>query len=288
MATDAGSALRLLTVAFVGLVCASGCGPSGPKIDPRVSDNHYYNLFRTKVIFGRAGNCFELGCWTIEGADAHTFRPLNGRYAVDKNRVYYERRAIAGERPESFRLSAGPYAVGTRGVYWFGEIIPVEDPESFHAVEFNRGDLREFYGVDSSGVYCRDRKISNRPNSFRGLDLAGYFSDTGNVYYIAGGVCETLGADPGTFEFLKKTDNVRSVYAKDSMHVYGVFVGPLKNQVIEGADVETFEVLCAGIGPPHYARDKHHVYDFGRIVEGADPASFPVAEKCEKSIPGRP
>lgn len=268
---------RWLSVLIACTMCFTACTPLGPKIDESVSDNHYYSLFRTSVIFGWMGNCFELGCFEIEEADVDTFRPLNYMYAVDEHRVYYQQNVILDETPDGFRLAGGPYAVGSKGAYWDGETFPVQDEESFQAVEFRLDERKLHYGVDSSGVYCRNRKISDHPDGFHALERPTYFADSGDVYVMRGGTCQALGADPDGFQFLKKADGAYSVYAKDSSSVY---VLRFDYRAIEGADSATFEVLCSGVGPPHYARDKNRVYDFGEIVDGIDPNTFSIDQNC--------
>lgn len=258
------------------LMLSIACVPLGPPIDETVSDNHYYSFLRTSVIFGQHGNCFELGCLEIEEADVQTFRPLNDMYAMDKQRAYYREDVLPEETPEAFRLAGGPYAVGSKGVYWYGKTFPVEDQETFHAVAYRIPGSKQFhYGVDDSGVYCHNEKISSRPDTFHALGRHTYFADSTNVYFMDG--CEALDADPESFEFLKKSDGSYSVYARDSSTVYIVSV---HHKPIEAADSETFEVLCAGVGPPHYARDRNHVYDFGKVVEGVDPGTFRIEENC--------
>ncbi len=43
---------------------------------------------------------------------------------------------------------------------------------------------------------------------------------------------------------------------------------------IKGADADTFEILEIGASDDYFARDKNHVYRRGRIIQGADPATF--------------
>lgn len=44
--------------------------------------------------------------------------------------------------------------------------------------------------------------------------------------------------------------------------------------VIPYADVDTFEILQTNFEDSHFAKDKNNVYYFGRILEGADAATF--------------
>ncbi len=44
--------------------------------------------------------------------------------------------------------------------------------------------------------------------------------------------------------------------------------------VIPGVDVDSFEILLSNFEDSPFAKDKNHVYYFGRILEGADAATF--------------
>jgi DKNYY family len=57
---------------------------------------------------------------------------------------------------------------------------------------------------------------------------------------------------------------------------------PEERMLITNADAATFKVLHLS-GPPNFARDKNHVYLFGRLVAGAQPESF-----RRFAIPGEP
>ena len=96
-------------------------------------------------------------------------------------------------------------------------------------------------------------------------------------------ICEQfMGSNSGIFQYktdesvLSKCDNqtfevLNHEYAKDKNFVY---FRPMPNAnfmtiILEGADPKTFELLerCSGL-----ASDKSHVYEIGRIVEGKEPA----------------
>jgi hypothetical protein len=248
------------------------CAPLGGPVDRARSNNHYFNATHTAVIWGRTGNCVELGCVEIKGADAKTFKVMNSSYAKDARSVFYEAQVIEGENPDQFR-AVGPYAIGANGVYWRGTLIDVKDATSFSVYQVNN----LYYGKDKFAVYCENGKISDDPIHFKPLDRAGYLVDQNDVYFMDG-VCRPLHADPGTFRFLFKKDGSESVYAKDAHRVYVVSV---YHRQIPEADAKTFTVLCTGSGPPHYALDKRHVYNFGNIVANASPDTFVFPDSCK-------
>jgi hypothetical protein len=121
-----------------------------------------------------------------------------------------------------------------------------------------------------------------------------YAKDKTHVFYLARII---VGADPETFELIKSPKNVQSdVYAKDAKHVYKY------GKAIELADPKTFKLLDYGYSQDSqtvffdekpikeadpstfyvksfeeyvaFGMDSSHVYDYGKIVVGADPKTF--------------
>jgi hypothetical protein len=180
----------------------------------------------------------------LSGADANTFKPLNEMYASDKNYVYYRGERISGESPGDFKVAGGPYAVGGNAVYWAGEIVSSADPDTFEVVVFLIDKNTNYYGKYKNAIFCTKDYLSDQPTLFRSLNNDAYFADGKDVYYVYS--CESLGADPTTFEFLYKKDGSGSLYGKDAKKVFRLVQGI--NGDIEVADTETFEVLCSGVG----------------------------------------
>ncbi len=121
-----------------------------------------------------------------------------------------------------------------------------------------------------------------------------YFKNNHHVFYeVHGGRgcdnCavekqEILGADPKTFEVLNRD------YVKDKNNVYICsWTGPdafrisTKCETIQNIDYNSFVL----IGDPksgfdysgdYYAKDKSHVYFYGRVIANADPLSFQIID----------
>lgn len=263
---------RLALASALGL---GACTPLGGKIDESVSQNHFYGLLKTSVVFGYGGNCIGPGCTEIRGADVQSFRPLGPTYAIDAARAYFETKPLEGETPRGFRALGGPYALGSRGAYYRGSLLPAEG-ETFEVVRFDGAGV-EYYARDRFAVFCRDQKLSRDPSAFRALERRNYFRDGANVYFISGGVCHQFPSSPERFVFLKKPDGSPSSYASDGELVFTV---PGTARVPE-ADAATFTPLCTKDEPKAYAADRARVYVFGRVIPGADPRSFEFPDRCE-------
>ena len=65
------------------------CSPLGSHVDKELSDNHYYNNSKTKIIYSSMGNWFELGKTEME-ADVKSFEVFNRFLSKDKDRIYFK------------------------------------------------------------------------------------------------------------------------------------------------------------------------------------------------------
>jgi len=83
------------------------------------------------------------------GADEATFEVLeNGKYAKDKNKVYYQRYPMAGADPATFVLLEGKqYAKDKDHVYLLEYQVINADPNSFTEIALP-------YARDKKNIYC--------------------------------------------------------------------------------------------------------------------------------------
>lgn len=101
--------------------------------------------------------------------------------------------------------------------------------------------------------------------SFSACGFSNYYFTKGNeVFYFT----DEDGLGEVTFK-VEEVDTASfqildDIYAKDGKNVYRV------GKIIEGADPATFEVLSHKA----YAKDRFAVYFWGKKVEGADPQTF--------------
>lgn len=66
-----------------------GCSPLGNPVNEELSDNHYYDTSKTKVIYSPMGNWFAVGKTEMD-ADVESFEVMNRYFGKDKNRIYFE------------------------------------------------------------------------------------------------------------------------------------------------------------------------------------------------------
>lgn len=141
------------------------------------------------------------------------------------------------------------------------------DPKTFVILDEN-------FAKDDNNVFCRGKNFGADGKSFVILDRPGFAKDKDRVYLYD----RIIDADPNTFSFVGTFG-----LAKDKNRVY-------YNDMVIEADPNTFEIINldkAGLNfQPIFLKDKSRVYYIETVngfvykIEGADPQSFKVLEKC--------
>ncbi|RZL33027.1 MAG: hypothetical protein EOP35_18835 [Rubrivivax sp.] len=229
--------------------------------------------------------------------DPATFKPLDGRFARDARRGYFLGAMVADSDGASFAVISEHEARDRYAVYycdtyrkgqeyWLIQHLSVAridgaDPASYTAI--GRGHAR-----DARRVYFQGRAFAARdPASFEPLD-GNFGRDAQRGYYARQ---EIAGSDGPTFEVIADND---TAYARDRRQGYYAFAdidgegegetgdgdkrgaGRTPNtrvpdivRVLRTRDVAAIRVLGRG-----YAADADKVWYRGRVLQGADPATF--------------
>ncbi|MFA6080619.1 MAG: DKNYY domain-containing protein [Candidatus Gracilibacteria bacterium] len=114
----------------------------------------------------------------IRDADRETFKVIQGRFAQDKNHIYYRNTIIENVDVASFSVISGRYgyARDEKKVYGPYGVIAGADPETFKL-------LTGMYGVDSGSVYYDAKKIDADSATFEVLESGPYAVDAQKVFY---------------------------------------------------------------------------------------------------------
>lgn len=238
----------------------------------------------------------------VEEIDAKTFKTLNDYYSVDKNNVYLERHKIVGADPLSFKQVAegkrwdeGSYWKDRNNVYCAGVLLEGADVASFESLGHNVGrDGKRYYlgakvlnvdyetykwhssgyfghvGVDKNSVNVNGDKLE-LDMDIATLDFdqhSTYWKDAKSVYIFMGlNTKKVEGADVGSFRPARKGD-YRNYYVDSNRVYYYTYHNPEdpRNGVIQGADVESFEVTGYKNETKSDARDKNSFYLNGEKV----------------------
>ena len=184
----------------------------------------------------------------IIDADVRTFAVLDDHHAKDRQRVFY---ADTHRDAREYFSIAHPRVRAIEGA----------DAASFAVIGSG-------YAKDRANVYYEGSRFAVRDAASFELLSYGFARDRTSGYYhqveIAGSDGPTLAALDGH-------------HAKDRARVFHATIetdGGARSpyvvaHAIEGADPSTFETLDAG-----YAKDARRVYHRGRVVVGADAATF--------------
>jgi hypothetical protein len=240
-----------------------------------------------------------LSSLTVEGAEEESFVQLSSGYAMDTDQVWYLGenshvgkfviRELEGVEPSEFKileLAKGyEYGVYKDKVYHSGEELVGLDASKMELIDKNYiSDGKHVFFTNSSFLFPNvtskledvDTKTLNiySMNTDQGFIYYGAAaSDKNNVYFL--GKLQK-GLDGSTFQ------NLNMIYKKDANYVFTEHRG-CNNDVtfdkIEGADAGTF-VLIENKQFSNLAKDKNHVYLYGKIMEGVDPATVEVTEEA--------
>ncbi len=128
---------------------------------------------------------------TFPGIDAKSFEMLEGRFAKDRNKVYFDGNPLVGADSATFEVISGRHT-RDKNYVWFGrKRIEGADPASFRV-------LNERFGVDKNFVWLGEytfNKIAD-PGSFEVLDNV-YCKDRSHVWKRSKLIAY---ADAATFE----------------------------------------------------------------------------------------
>jgi DKNYY family protein len=194
----------------------------------------------------------------IAQADAKSFRALGPHYAKDKARVYWA---------ETYRTGQDYFT--TRR----DRVIVVDQAE---AATFT--PLKGEYARDRSNVFFEGMRFAvSDVGSFEVLDY-GFARDRVRGYFHQVAVPDSDGA---TFAALD------THYARDRTRVFhgalepGTGGKPPVRRIVElkGARADAFSLLDGG-----YAKTDTQVYHAGRLVPGADAASFAILESPTQAV----
>ena len=167
------------------------------------------------------------------------------------------------EKTEERKSLAFNYTTDGEHVYRGDTLIPELDPVTFEVVKDRVGGDCGYFVKDKDSLFFEDdgvalKEIEDR--DIQPLDIAEgknirYYKGEKSMYILGPnwggcivGFSKIEGIDPNTFQYLD------GFYAKDRNHIYYL------TSVLEGADLDTFEVLPDG----RYAKDENKVYERGR------------------------
>ena len=218
----------------------------------------------------------------LQGADPVHFRLIGDNksgncghealYGADNKQVFFRQHLLPNADPAKFRVFGGGYGGDDKTLYFREKPVPVVDPKGFRSIAIPGIDA--YYGVARTDVLYRGEPIQAPIDPLNFVALGGRWVRDSDAVYLRDRSTPVPGADPATFRVLlpHKRKRMRQPYAMDNNQVY--YLGKEGAQVLEGAEPDTFRLINR-----QYAKDRLQVYYQGRIVVGADAATFRVPSK---------
>ena len=200
------------------------------------------------------------------------FDDYTGVYAKDKNHAFYNRGIIQDADVESFKYIDGYYAQDKNAVYYSGRRLEDADYNSLEIV--NGGFWCQFL-KDKQFVFYNETKLTNLDSKTVRIDFP-YIIDKNGVYYVSEESPQdniifkkVLSADINTFVsfgdyYISKED----AYAEDKNNVYW------NDEIIVGADPNSFSIFDNVSCDVFRAKDQHSVYVNGQQIKGSDGQTY--------------
>jgi len=223
--------------------------------------NRYYSTDKNTVFyFNRIVN--EADRKSFRAFDYDDYSPYE-YCAADKYNLYERGVKFTNANPNKVRFLDG-YIADDKNVYdnYNGFLIEGRDGKTFQVLNQN-------YTKDKNGGYDVNGKIEGSDGkTFQSLG-EGYSKDKNSVYYHS---TKIEGVDAKTFQV------VSLCFTKDKNNVY-YWLRPTEKRVIENADPKTFQLLSEELAIEsdvyrYHAKDKNYVFYHTQIIEGADLETF--------------
>ncbi|MAT73001.1 MAG: hypothetical protein CMJ58_26255 [Planctomycetaceae bacterium] len=192
---------------------------------------------------------FSAFVYQLESCDAATFTVISadGKYAKDKDRVFYCGLPLKGSDAKSFRLLDPPYAVDAKQAYAGNRVLLNANPKALEVVK---------PGGTSPPLTPESGRLVPSDSTAAPTQMWGWARD-GQYYY--NGSLRIDGAEYGAFKILN------TLYGKDSSSVFyvgsegGSVTGETIVRRVDGADAMSFQVTG-----PNSGEDIHGQYERGR------------------------
>ncbi|OAI56010.1 hypothetical protein AYO49_04980 [Verrucomicrobiaceae bacterium SCGC AG-212-N21] len=227
------------------------------------------NAFDRAGYHVREGVVWYLPSWTsepfvVKDADVASLKfPLpkgtDQDFARDATHVFLSGKTIPGADPATFEIFDHRFSRDARNVY-LGHDVFCGDPAHFSRVSGNFvKNGHSVYLITQAG---RGEVVSKDPANFSelsGADSYSFCADRAQVF-VNGNPIE--GAQPASFKVLD------GGYTRDAARTY-YFDKPMP----DGTDADTLQPLAGG-----YAKDRGRVYYLGKVLAGADAATFEITD----------
>ena len=256
----------------------------------------------------------------IIGADLSTFQIGSDGFSKDKNNIYLEGKRILGIDKDTVKIIELPYIEDKNNVYYRNKKIEGADKNTFELTYDFKSVVNNYYSKDKNNVYYENKKlkgidvktfkkINRLVDNFLIEDKNGFYivEKDGSIAPIDGkevdienlsqlAIKTNLYHDKDSMYFVK---NHKLVKIKDAPKVDPYNLSTYNDKYINKYDVVYYLDTDEGAfkklekaeshefrayGDTEYAKGRRNVYFKGKVLAGADYASFDMKYNHEKDV----
>ena len=227
----------------------------------------------------------------ILGIDKDTVKIIELPYIEDKNNVYYENKKIEGADKNTFELTYDfgsvvnrYYSKDKNNVYYENKKLKDIDVKTFKKVSrlvdnFLIEDKNGFYIVEKDGsVAPIDGKEVDIENLSQLAIKTNLYHDKDSMYFVKNHKLVKIKDAPKVDPYNLSTYNDKYINKYDIVYYLDTDEGAFKK--LEKAESHEFRAY----GDTEYAKGKKNVYFKGKVLAGADYASFDMKYNHEKGV----
>ena len=228
----------------------------------------------------------------ISGADKDTFEKIDEyNYSKDKNNIYYNDKKIEGVDKNTFELTYDfgsvvneYYSKDKNNVYYENKKLKGIDVKTFKKISrlvdnFLIEDKNGFYIVEEDGsVAPIDSKEVDIENLSQLAIKTNLYHDKDSMYFVKNHKLVKIKDAPKVDPYNLSTYNDKYINKYDVVYYLDTDEGAFKK--LEKAESHQFSTY----GDTEYAKGRKNVYFKGKVLTGADYATFDMKYNHEKDV----
>ena len=228
----------------------------------------------------------------ISGADKDTFEKIDKyNYSKDKNNIYYNDKKIEGVDKNTFELTYDfgsvvneYYSKDKNNVYYENKKLKGIDVKTFKKISrlvdnFLIEDKNGFYIVEEDGsVAPIDSKEVDIENLSQLAIKTNLYHDKDSMYFVKNHKLVKIKDAPKVDPYNLSTYNDKYINKYDVVYYLDTDEGAFKK--LEKAESHEFRAY----GDTEYAKGRRNVYFKGKVLTGADYATFDMKYNHEKHV----
>ena len=228
----------------------------------------------------------------ISGADKDTFEKIDKyNYSKDKNNIYYNDKKIEGVDKNTFELTYDfgsvvneYYSKDKNNVYYENKKLKGIDVKTFKKISRL---VDNFLIEDKNGFYIVEKDGSVAPIEGKEVDIenlsqlaikTNLYHDKDSMYFVKNHKLVKIKDAPKVDPYNLSTYNDKYINKYDVVYYLDTDEGAFKK--LEKAESHEFRAY----GDTEYAKGRRNVYFKGKVLTGADYASFDMKYNHEKGV----